>query len=221
MHIETSDPIPEFVERYERAYRSGVPLPWDLSGPTPFVVRLESEGQFHGLVLDSGCGTGENAIYLAGRGHDVVGADAAPTALARARERAEARGVTVRWVQTDVRSMADDDSAFDTVLDSGLFHLLGEDDQIRYAETLRRVCRAGAIVHLFAMNTDERNFNEPHGWAPSCGRNGTAEKTIRQAFGLGWTIEALDRTSMDVMVPGQGQRVRHFWLARIRCSEPG
>jgi SAM-dependent methyltransferase len=221
MQLGVPDFVPAFVARYERAYQSGVPLPWDLAGPTPFVVRLEAAGLFRGLILDSGCGTGENAIHLAGRGHRVVGADGAPTALARARERAAATGVTVRWMQTDVRDLPDVDDRFDTVLDSGLFHLLSEADQLRYATTLHRVCRAGALVHLFAMSTNPRNFDEPHQWEPSCGRNGTAAESIRGAFGAGWAAEALEQTSMDVMVPGRGSRIRYFWLARLRRGEDG
>src|SRR5271157_3863511 len=58
-------------ERFESAYE-GQP-PWDIPGPQPEFVRLEATGMIRGSVLDAGCGTGENALYLASRGHEVWG----------------------------------------------------------------------------------------------------------------------------------------------------
>jgi 2-polyprenyl-3-methyl-5-hydroxy-6-metoxy-1,4-benzoquinol methylase len=48
---------------------------------------LASEGGFLGTVLDAGCGTGENALYIGSLGLSVLGVDVAETALAIARER--------------------------------------------------------------------------------------------------------------------------------------
>ena len=41
--------------------------PWDIPGPQPAFVALEEAGAIRGSVLDAGCGTGENALYLASR----------------------------------------------------------------------------------------------------------------------------------------------------------
>src|SRR5205814_1479838 len=60
---------------FEHLYSMDVPPPWDMEGPAPFVVDLEAAGRFRGDVLDVGCGTGENALYLASRGLRVVGVD--------------------------------------------------------------------------------------------------------------------------------------------------
>ena len=59
---------------WESAYR-GSPPPWDIGRPQPGVVTIASAGGFRSPVLDAGCGTGENALYLAGLGLDVVGLD--------------------------------------------------------------------------------------------------------------------------------------------------
>src|SRR5947209_2654782 len=105
---------------FEPFYRSPQRPPWDLDGPTPFVLSLDARGD----VLDAGCGTGENALHLAARGHHVVGIDAAPTAIARAREKAAQRGVhNVTFIEGDACEIAGFTDAFDTVLDCGFFHV--------------------------------------------------------------------------------------------------
>ncbi|WP_308010344.1 methyltransferase domain-containing protein [Pseudonocardia sp. ICBG1034] len=84
------------VSRFDQAYRDGDP-PWVIDEPQPAVVALVGSGAVAGTVLDPGCGTGEHTILLAGLGYDVLGADAAPTAVRRARERAAAaRGRPLR-----------------------------------------------------------------------------------------------------------------------------
>ena len=86
---------------FEGFYRGGslvegVPhsgVPWDIGGPQPVVVAWEAAGRFRGHVLDAGCGTGDNAIFLARRGYRVTGLDIAPTAIDIAR----ARGSKIAW----------------------------------------------------------------------------------------------------------------------------
>src|SRR5512132_2821203 len=57
---------------WDASYHDG-PAPWDIGQPQPAIVRLASEGGFAGAVLDAGCGTGENALYVASLGFVVVG----------------------------------------------------------------------------------------------------------------------------------------------------
>lgn len=74
-----------------------------VSPPNPHLVR-EVDNLEPGTALDAGCGAGAEAIWLASRGWQVTGADIADQALARAAERAAARGVAdrVQWVQADL-----------------------------------------------------------------------------------------------------------------------
>ncbi|WP_322796099.1 class I SAM-dependent methyltransferase [Tepidiforma sp.] len=50
-------------------------------------------------VLEVGCGTGRIAVELAAAGHEVTGIDPSPAMLARARRRAEERGVAVHFIE--------------------------------------------------------------------------------------------------------------------------
>jgi SAM-dependent methyltransferase len=58
-------------------------------------------------VLDLGCGTGEDALFLAARGVRVTGIDASPRMIDTARMKAAARGLreTIRFEQGDVEEM--------------------------------------------------------------------------------------------------------------------
>ena len=57
-----------------------------------------------GRVLDLCCGPGRHAVEFAHRGFQVTGVDRSPFLLERAREHAAKYGVTVEWVQEDMRT---------------------------------------------------------------------------------------------------------------------
>lgn len=78
--------------RFEALYeRQGQ---WDIERPQPEIVRLEKDGWIRGQVLDVGCGTADNALFLAEKGYDVWGVDIVVGAIGRAR--AKAREKTIR-----------------------------------------------------------------------------------------------------------------------------
>jgi SAM-dependent methyltransferase len=70
------------ADRFEAAYLEGSP-PWDIGRAQPELVKLAEAGRITGRVIDLGCGTGENALYLARSGLDVVGVDGSPGQSAR------------------------------------------------------------------------------------------------------------------------------------------
>ncbi|OIJ89973.1 class I SAM-dependent methyltransferase [Streptomyces colonosanans] len=80
----------------EDYYRDGKP-PWD-SGVTPpeLVALMEGpDALTPGHVLELGCGTGTNAVYLARHGWRVAAIDLIDRAVRQAREKADAAGVDV------------------------------------------------------------------------------------------------------------------------------
>ena len=56
---------------FESLYAGGAP--WDVAGPQPALAAAAE--RIAGSILDAGCGTGENALYFASRGHRVTGID--------------------------------------------------------------------------------------------------------------------------------------------------
>lgn len=210
--------LTEQTERFDRGYRDGDP-PWVIGEAQPAVVELERAGAFRGSVLDIGCGAGEHTLLLAGLGYDVLGADASPAALSRARGAARERGVEARFTQVD----ALDPSGlgrFDAILDSALFHVFDAGDQRRYATGLLGLCGPGATVHVLALaRIDGDEFG------PVIDRS-----AIEDAFdGPGWEIEAITESlyrgvvfanvADDLGLPVGARTDRPAWLARIRRTD--
>jgi SAM-dependent methyltransferase len=83
--------------------------------PNRFLVA-EAEGLEPGRALDLACGEGQNAIWLASLGWEVVGVDFSEVAIAKARTRAERDGVDVDFVVGDLVSYEPEAHAFDLVV---------------------------------------------------------------------------------------------------------
>ena len=91
------------VSFFESAYM-GVP-PWDIGRPQPEFVKLAEKGEIRGSILDVGCGTGENAIYVGALGHQTWGVDASPRAIEKAKAKAKKRSVKVNFLVWDALSL--------------------------------------------------------------------------------------------------------------------
>lgn len=157
---------------FEAAYREGVP-PWDVGAPQPEVVRLAEDGEIAGDVLDVGCGTGENALFLAARGSRVVGIDASPSAIERAAAKAAARGLAVPFLVADALHLERLRRRFETALDCGLFHVFGREERRAYAHSLCEALAPGSTLHLLCFSDEE---------PPGPGPHRIAEHDLRDAF---------------------------------------
>jgi SAM-dependent methyltransferase len=179
------------------------PRVWDIDQPQPAFVALAEAGRITGKVLDVGCGTGENALFLCQRGLDVLGLDLSSMAVAEARRKAQARGVMARFVVGNGLDLPSLEETSDTVIDSGLLHILSDADRARLVAGLHAVLRPGGYIHLLA-------FNEHTSWP---GPRRLTQTEIRTTFEQGWEVEAISTSRFEV-VDGSGGA--EAWLASIR-----
>jgi SAM-dependent methyltransferase len=188
---------------WDASYDDG-PAPWDIGRPQPAIARLADGGAFTGTVLDAGCGTGDNAIHIAALGRPVLGFDVAESAVAIARRRAAEHGLDAEFVVADALRLDELDRAFDTVLDSALFHTFDDGEQRAYAASLASVTRRGGSLHLLCFS-DVGDETGPHP---------VSERQLRAAFAAdsGWEIVSISADRCDTRFAEAGVPA---WLARI------
>jgi len=194
------------VVGWEATYRQGTP-PWDTGRPQGEVVRWEETGRIEGSVLDLGCGTGENAIFLAEHGHRVVGVDASATALSRARAKATQRRSGALFHLADALDLDPLLGGFRSFLDCGLFHTLEDADRPVYAASVARLAHPGARLFILAFSD-----REPPGWGPRRVRH----EEFAPAFRPYWSVHELREGRFDTV---EGPRMVYAWRAELHRTD--
>ena len=187
-------PTPESFDKLYRGEPSfeGAPaptaVPWDIGQAQPRLMELEALGGISGEVLDIGCGLGDNAIFLASRGHSVTALDGSPAAIEQARTRAAEAGVSVNFDVADATDLTGYEGRFDTAVDSALYHCLDDESRSAYAASLYRATRPGARRHLYCFADGNINgLIAPMGAVPESNIRGTLTAN-------GWRIDFLGPT---------------------------
>src|SRR5215472_17539724 len=140
-------PVPD-RSTFETAYAGQAP--WDIGKPQkPFIDVAD---HITGSILDAGCGTGENALFFASRGHKVTGIDFIEEAINRAKRKAAERGLSATFLVMDALALQDLPEVFDNVIDCGLFHVFSDDDRKRYVEALATVLKPGGRLFLMCLS---------------------------------------------------------------------
>jgi SAM-dependent methyltransferase len=101
----------------------------DFEPDGPFILALAQK--LGGSVLELGCGTGRMTIPLAQNGVEIVGIDAVPGMIERAKVKAD--GLPIEWIVADVRNFHLD-RKFRLIFESGsvFHHMLTRQDQEAY-----------------------------------------------------------------------------------------
>lgn len=188
-------------EEFEEIY-AGTP-PWDIGRPQPAFLQLAEADAWRGRVLDVGCGTGEHALLASSLGLAATGIDAAPTAIELARHKAQARGLTARFLVSDALDLASLGEQFDTVLDCGLFHLFDDGNRARLVAGLASVVAPGGRYFMLCFSD-----RQPGDFGP----RHLSQAEIRAGFADGWLIESIEPATIETT---DGYSNVLAWLATI------
>jgi SAM-dependent methyltransferase len=115
-------------ERWEERYESG-DLPWDTGRHDRNLEELLKEQAICPCqVLELGCGTGTNALWLATQGFDVTAVDISSRAISAARQKTAVSHLDVKFLEIDVHETSLPGGPYDLVFDRGCFHSSGTDE---------------------------------------------------------------------------------------------
>lgn len=182
------------------------PPPWDIGRPQMAFERLADAGLLSGRLLDAGCGTGEHVLLAAAHGADATGVDISPGAIARARAKAAERAVQATFEVADVLELGRLGVTFDTVIDSGVFHVFDDADRARYVTSLASVLRPGGRCYLACFSD-----RQPGGWGP----RRVSQDELHAAFSDGWSVSSIEADTFEVN-PGMPTPTVQAWLATLQ-----
>jgi SAM-dependent methyltransferase len=170
---------------FESAYAGQAP--WDIGKPQKALIDVAD--QITGSILDAGCGTGENALFFAKRGHKVTGIDFLAEPIERAKQKAAERGLKATFLVMDALALKSLPEVFDSVIDSGLFHVFNDADRQRYIQGLATVLRPGGRLFLLCCSDEEPGTQGPRR---------LSRREIEEAFPDGWNIETIEPIRFEV-----------------------
>jgi 2-polyprenyl-3-methyl-5-hydroxy-6-metoxy-1,4-benzoquinol methylase len=172
-------------ETFENAYAGKAP--WDIGKPQPAFVAIANN--VTGSILDAGCGTGENALFFAQRGHKVTGIDYLRGPIERAKQKEAQRGIQATFLVIDALHLDSLPQQFDNVIDCGLFHVFSDEDRKRYVAGLASVTKPGGHVFLECFSDDEPG---------EVGPRRISQADLKAAFAEGWVIESIEPTRFEI-----------------------
>jgi len=132
---------------WDEAYRTGrYREHWDYSAASQEIATCVALGVFprKGVLLDIGCGSGSDAVFLATLGFHVKALDISSVALDLVREKAAKAKVKVETICGSATKIPVEGSSVDFAFDRGLLHNLNDDEGRAYALELARILKPGA-----------------------------------------------------------------------------
>ncbi len=153
---------------------------WEIGRPQKALLAVAD--RITGSVLDAGCGTGENALFLASRGQKVTGIDFLAEPVTIAKRKAAERGLMATFLVMDALTLKELPEVFDSAIDSGLFHVFSDEDRRRYVEGLATVLKPGGRLFLLCFSDEEPGTQGPRR---------VPKEELHAAFAEGWNIESV------------------------------
>ncbi len=179
--------MPDVPDKSTFASLYSCQAPWDIGRPQKAFYDVAD--QITGTVLDSGCGTGDNALFFAERGCVVTGIDYLEEPIRRAKGKAAERGLAVTFLVKDATTLMDWSERFDNAIDCGLFHVFSDDDRKKYVDGLASVIRPGGRLFLLCFSDSEPGTQGPRR---------VPRKEIETSFADGWVVESIAPSRFEV-----------------------
>ncbi len=202
---------------YNQAKVTNTTVPWDINRHQPALEGVQSI--FKGNILDVGTGTGDNARWLTSLPSvtSVKAIDLAPLAIQEATLRGVGSGAPLEFQEADIfqpETIAPS-GYFDTLLDSAVYHCIGnDDDQRRYLNCVSSLIKVGGKAVMLVFSDE----NPAETWRGPRRINALEAKKMWQE--AGWKIDSLDTNVryMDSMGRCEGKGGHALLMCSTRES---
>jgi ubiquinone/menaquinone biosynthesis C-methylase UbiE len=136
----------EEISRWERAYKEGAH--WE-EGPSKNMQKFTKYLKKGDKILDIGCGSGRDSIFLAKQGFEVWGIDISKEAIKKAKEKFRAKNL--HFLVGDIKDLKFKDEFFDAVYSGWVLQSI----PLKKASLeIFRVLKKGGVAFLaFLLNT--------------------------------------------------------------------
>ena len=165
--------------------------PWDISEPQPAIMWLEEKGEIGDTVLDIGCGTGQNALFLSEKGYNVTAIDLNPKMIEIGEERARKRNLKIDFQVYDLFELINYSKKFDTVIDSSVFHMFSDSKRKSLETNIRSILKDEGRYHMLVFSD-----KEPEGYGP----RRIKKKDIRDTFYDGWEVYRIKEAKIGINI---------------------
>jgi tellurite methyltransferase len=157
-------------------------------GPAQWLVDNVDLLPSRGRVLDLAMGTGRNGLFLAERGHEVVGIDVSTVAAQRCQAEAARRGVKMEMIIASLETFAIPPDAFDVILN---FYYLQRD----LIPAMSAALRPRGFLIFETFTNEQRQFQ----WGPASEDHLLKPSELRTLFSelhtLAYREEVVERES--------------------------
>jgi SAM-dependent methyltransferase len=159
-------------------------------------------------VLDLCCGYGRHAIGLAAQGYEVTGLDRDEEAIAEARRRTQAAGVSVTYLTGDMRELSAAPGTFDAVIN--MWQSLNFFDEETNAQVMRAIHSKLTPGGRFIVDSFNREYFERNQGESSQEIDGVTVETHAYMQGGRWHSALTYRDAQGAIIGGDHMEWQAF-----------
>ena len=193
---------------FDNAY-AGTP-PWDIGKEQGAFKRIIENHNINGPLLDIGCGTGENSLFIAKQLNiSVTGIDTSNTAISKASEKAQLRNLqeNATFLNYDLFKLSEFNKKFNTIIDCGVFHMFDARSRVEYQNNVKKILHKNGKLFILAFS-----YLEPLGIGPS---QRLKERDYYNAFQNGWKILNFEHEEFETNVRKNSSKALLTTVERI------
>jgi len=178
------------------------------------VGELKAAGIKNADVLEIGIGNGRDSIFIAKKGHNVIGIDIAKEPVGIAQEKAKDEGLeNITFEVGDAEKLQYDSDTFDAVYSVAAIHSTLLDDTLK---EIHRVLKPGGTVKLFLYTKIKTGPKWINYWSPIQIKKIANESGFKiKKFREGHRVDPVEISGVE----GEVEQENHFVVTTLQKSK--